>query len=60
MAAAVDHEARRQEISEALGSIGRIRIIAELARKPNNSFSKHALEAATGIKVRTSRAVWNG
>src|SRR5438105_2343818 len=36
--------------ARGLGSIGRIRIIAELARKPNDSFSKHSLEAATGIK----------
>jgi hypothetical protein len=47
---AVDHEAMRQEISEALGSIGRIRMLAELARKPGESLSKHNLEAATGIK----------
>ena len=40
----------RQEIEKGLGTIGRIRILAELATKPNSSFTKYALIKGTGLK----------
>ena len=40
----------RQEIEKGLGTIGRIRILAELVTKPNSSFTKYALIKGTGLK----------
>jgi len=39
-----------KEVEEALGSVGRIRILRELAREPERSFSKYSLIKATGLK----------
>jgi hypothetical protein len=46
----VDHDNIRREIDEGIGSIGRIRIIAELARDPDKAFTTYAIVAATGLK----------
>src|SRR2546426_6789998 len=46
----VDHDNNRREIDEGIGSIGRIRIIAELARAPEKAFTIYAIVAATGLK----------
>jgi DNA-binding MarR family transcriptional regulator len=46
----VDHEAARRQIDEALGSIGRVRIIAELAKRPEKTFTVYAIAAVTGLK----------
>ncbi len=46
----VDQDAIRREITEALGSVGRFRIIAELAKDPNESFTKYTILKGTGLK----------
>jgi hypothetical protein len=38
------------ELSEALGTFGRIRIIAELARKPDQSFTKYTIQQVSGMQ----------
>lgn len=46
----VDHKAIRHEIDEGIGSIGRIRITAKLAKAPEKTYTIYALAAATGLK----------
>jgi len=42
----------RAELSEALGSFGRIRIIMALAREPNQAFTTYAIREASGLQHR--------
>jgi hypothetical protein len=49
---AVDPEAIRGELSEALGSFGRIRIIAALAREPDQTFTIYAIRESSGMQHR--------
>jgi len=44
---------RGEEVEGALGSVGRVRILRELARSPERSFSKYSLAKATGLKRET-------
>jgi Fic family protein len=37
-------------VEAGLGSVGRIRILRETIRRPNQFFTKYALEKATGLK----------
>lgn len=46
----IDNRETRQKIETGLGTIGRIKIMAELAKKPNGSFTKYALLKGTGLK----------
>jgi hypothetical protein len=46
----IDDSAIKREIERGLGTIGRIKIMAELAKKPNESFTKYALLKGTGLK----------
>jgi hypothetical protein len=39
----IDNRAIKREIKRGLGTIGRIKIVAELVKKPNGSFTKYAL-----------------
>ncbi|MEM4168853.1 MAG: hypothetical protein QXY99_02055 [Thermoproteota archaeon] len=39
-----------KEIEEALGTVGKIRILRDLARNPGKSLSKYALIKSTGLK----------
>jgi hypothetical protein len=41
---------RKREIEEGLGTIGRIKVMAELAKEPNESFTKYSLLKGTGLK----------
>jgi hypothetical protein len=41
---------RKREIEEGLGTIGRIKVMAELAKKPNESLTKYSLLKCTGLK----------
>jgi DNA-binding MarR family transcriptional regulator len=47
---ATDYGTIRREIDEALGSIGRIRIIAELAKVHDRRLTVYAISALTGLK----------
>ena|SRR5437870_5607083 len=47
---AIDYSSVRREIDEALGSIGRIRIIAELAKVQDRRLTVYAISALTGLK----------
>jgi biotin synthase-like enzyme len=46
----IENRAIKREIDVGLGTIGRIKIMAELAKKPNESFTKYALLKGTGLK----------
>ena len=46
----IDNRAIRLEINRGLGTIGRIKIMAELAKQPKNSFTKYLLQKGTGLK----------
>jgi hypothetical protein len=48
----MDDKTLRQEVKEGLGTIGRIKVMAELARKPNEAFTKYALLKSTRLKRR--------
>jgi len=41
---------RKREIEEGLATIGRIKVMAELAKKPNESLTKYAILKGTGLK----------
>jgi len=41
---------RRREIEEGLATIGRIKVLAELAKKPSESYTKYAILKGTGLK----------
>ena len=47
-----DPSARRKEIAEGLGTIGRIKVVASLAKRPNDALTKYALASETGLKRR--------
>ena len=53
----VDQDAVKREIADGIGSIGRIRILAELAKKPNETLTKYSIISTKGLKrvdLRTS------
>ncbi|MEM2921094.1 MAG: hypothetical protein QXF26_02115 [Candidatus Bathyarchaeia archaeon] len=50
------HTSHKREIEEGLATIGRIKVLAELAKKPNESLSKYALMRGTGLKSRDLNA----
>ncbi|MBS7653452.1 MAG: hypothetical protein QXR06_04480 [Candidatus Bathyarchaeia archaeon] len=41
---------RWEDVEFGLGSIGRLRILRKMIEKPDEYFSKYALERATGLK----------
>ncbi|MEM1582550.1 MAG: hypothetical protein QXK89_08595 [Candidatus Bathyarchaeia archaeon] len=41
---------RWEDVETGLGSVGRLRILKKMIEKPNEYFSKYALERATGLK----------
>jgi hypothetical protein len=47
---ATDHASSRQEIDEALGSLGRLRIVAELAKDPGRMLTVYAIATGTHLK----------
>ena len=46
----LDNRDIKKEINKGIGTIGRIRILAELAKEPNESFTRYALQKSTGLK----------
>jgi Fic family protein len=47
---ATDYASVRREIDRGLGSVGRLRIIAELAREPEERLTVYNISAATHLK----------
>lgn len=39
-----------REVETALGSVGRLRVLREMIKKPYEYFTKYGLEKATGLK----------
>jgi hypothetical protein len=47
---ATDQASRRHEVDEALGSLGRLRIVAELAKDPGRMLTVYAIASGTHLK----------
>src|SRR5579872_4242526 len=47
---ATDSSSIRKEIDEGLGSLGRIRVVAELAKDPERMLTVYAIAAVTHLK----------
>ena len=46
----LDNREIKKEVNKGIGTIGIIRILAELAKEPNDSFTRYSLQKSTGLK----------
>jgi len=52
-----DRKAVREELVEALGSEGKLRVLLALSEQPNNLFTTYSIVKATGLRRQDARKV---